>query len=98
MRLHAEVPLVALPGLIPLPVALVVLVLGRTGRGDDRGVHDSCPPKALVVAYQVIVDCTRRTYGTSRASPEAGGSRRSSSVQDRTHPPPTRRSGEAWVI
>jgi len=37
--LHAKVPLVALLGLMHLRVALAGAVLGRTGRGDQGGVH-----------------------------------------------------------
>src|SRR3954453_1775379 len=43
IRLYAEVPLVALPGLVHLRVAAVLLVLGRGRRGDDRGI-DNRPP------------------------------------------------------
>ncbi len=38
--LHAEVILVSLLGLVHLWVALAVLVLGRTGRVDQRGIDD----------------------------------------------------------
>ena len=40
-RLHAEVPLVALFGLMHLGVALAASVLGRAGRGNNGGVHDA---------------------------------------------------------
>ena len=40
VRLHAEVPLLAFAGLAHVRIALLVLVLGRTRRVDDRGVHD----------------------------------------------------------
>ncbi len=40
VQLHAEVPLLALAGLMHLRVTLLVLVLGGAGRTDDRGVHD----------------------------------------------------------
>ena len=39
VRLHAEVPLLALLGLMHLGVALAVLVLRRTRRGNEGGVH-----------------------------------------------------------
>jgi hypothetical protein len=38
--LHAEVPLLAFAGLMHLGIALLVGVLGRAGRADDRGVYD----------------------------------------------------------
>ena len=41
MRLDAEMPLVPFLGLVYLGVTLVVLVLGRTGRGYQGGVHHS---------------------------------------------------------
>lgn len=39
VSLHAEVPLGSLLGLVHLRVALSRLVLGRTRRRDERGVH-----------------------------------------------------------
>ena len=39
VALHAEVPLVALLGLVHLGIARARVVLRRTGRGDQRGVH-----------------------------------------------------------
>ena len=38
--LHAEVPLVAFPGLVHLRVARLVLILGRGRRVDDRRIDD----------------------------------------------------------
>jgi hypothetical protein len=43
VRLHAGLPLVALLGLVHLTVALTAGVLGRTRRGDQRGVHCVVP-------------------------------------------------------
>src|SRR5690606_3340835 len=40
MRLHAEEVLVAFLGLMHLWIALAFLVLGRTGRMDDRGIDN----------------------------------------------------------
>jgi hypothetical protein len=40
VRLHPEVPLLALPGLMHLRIALFLFVLGRRGRVDDRRVDD----------------------------------------------------------
>jgi hypothetical protein len=39
VRLHAKVPLVALLGLMHLRVALAFVVLGRTGRSNQGGIH-----------------------------------------------------------
>ena len=40
MRLHPEVPLIALLGLVHLRVAALLLVLGRRRGGDDGGIDD----------------------------------------------------------
>ncbi len=40
MRLHAEVPLVAFPGLVHLEIPLFRTILRRTRRIDDGGIHD----------------------------------------------------------
>lgn len=40
VRLHAEVPLIALLGLVHLWMARLLGVLGRGGRVDDGGVDD----------------------------------------------------------
>ena len=40
VRLHPEVPLLALAGLAHLGVARLVLVLGRGRGGDDRRIHN----------------------------------------------------------
>ena len=49
VRLHPEMPLVALLGLVPLRVALAFTVLGRAGRGDEGGIH----PRASAAAGPV---------------------------------------------
>lgn len=40
MRFHAEEVLVSILRLVHFRVALAFLVLGRTGRVDDRGIDD----------------------------------------------------------
>ena len=40
VQLHAEIPLLALAGLVHLGVSGLVCVLGGAGRTDDGGVHD----------------------------------------------------------
>lgn len=40
MRLHAEIPLIALPGLLYLGIARLRAVLGRWRRGDQSRIHD----------------------------------------------------------
>src|SRR6266542_7124340 len=41
VRLHPEVPLIALLRLVHLRIALTLRVLGRTRRRDDRRVHNA---------------------------------------------------------
>ena len=55
VRLHAEVPLVALLGLVHLGVALTVLVLGRARRGNDGRVDDAALLEQQALACQVRV-------------------------------------------
>ena len=40
VQLHAEIPLLALAGLVHLGVSCLVSVLGGAGRTDDGGIHD----------------------------------------------------------
>ena len=43
--LHAKVPLISLLGLVHLGVTLALVVLGRTGRRNQRGIHHSAGPE-----------------------------------------------------
>lgn len=52
MHLHAEVPLVAFPGLAHPGIALAIGVLGRTGRGNDGGVQDDASAQAQATLLQ----------------------------------------------
>ena len=56
VHLHAEVPLLALLGLVHLGVALAVLVLGRARRGDDGGVHHRALAHQQTALGEVRVD------------------------------------------
>ena len=56
VRLHAEVPLVALLGLVHFRVAFTLPVLGGTRRRDDGGVHDAALPEQQALALEVLVD------------------------------------------
>ena len=56
VRLHAEVPLVALLGLVHLRVTLAVAVLGRTRRADDRRIDDRTGADLEALLSQVRVD------------------------------------------
>ena len=53
---HAEEPLLALPGLAHLRVALAVLVLRRTRRIDERRIDDGAGPHVQSVLRQVRID------------------------------------------
>ncbi|AAW75732.1 unknown protein [Xanthomonas oryzae pv. oryzae KACC 10331] len=56
VRLHPEVILIPLLGLVHVRIALALLVLGRTGRRNDRGIHDRPAPQTLPFTRQVRVD------------------------------------------
>mmetsp|Transcript_39182 Transcript_39182/g.92016 ORF Transcript_39182/g.92016 Transcript_39182/m.92016 type:complete len:247 (-) Transcript_39182:3189-3929(-) len=56
VRLHAEVPLVALLGLVHLGVALAVLVLGGARRGNDGRVHHRASPEHESLLGQAGID------------------------------------------
>ena len=61
--LHAEVPLIALLGLMHLGVALALLVLGR-GRGrDDRGIDDGAFAQHQALASQMRLDRGEDGFG-----------------------------------
>ena len=52
MRLHPEMPLIALPGLVHLRVAALLLVLGRGRRGDDGRINDCALPHQQAALLQ----------------------------------------------
>ena len=56
VRLHTEMPLIALLGLVHLGVALAAAVLGRTGRGNQRGVHDGAALEQQPLGLQGGID------------------------------------------
>ncbi len=56
MRLHAEVPLVALLGLMHLGVTLAATVLGRAERGDQRGIDHRAALEQQALVGQHCVD------------------------------------------
>jgi hypothetical protein len=55
VRLHAEVPLLALLGLVHVWIPLLILVLGRGRRGDDGGVDDGAAGHLHALRFQVLV-------------------------------------------
>ena len=55
VRLHAEVPLVALASLAHLRIALLLFVLGGTRCADDTGVDDSASRYLQAVLLQILI-------------------------------------------
>jgi len=56
MRFHAEVPLVALLCLMHLGIPLLGPVLRRTGRTDNRRIHDGPVAELQPVRRQIVPD------------------------------------------
>jgi len=54
VRLHPEVPLVALPGLMHLRVPFPILVLGEARRTDDGGVHNGAGGDLQPVLLKIL--------------------------------------------
>src|SRR6266704_5567153 len=54
--LHPEVPLVTLLRLLHLLVPLAFLILGRTGRVDDRGIDDGTGSDSQALGLQMGID------------------------------------------
>ena len=63
MRLHAEVVLVTLLGLMHFRVALTVLVLGRTRRIDQRGIDDRALAQRQPSVAQIAIDDSQDAGG-----------------------------------
>ena len=55
VHLHAEVPFVALSGLVHLRITLASLVLGGAGSRDDGGIYDASFTQHQAVFLQVFV-------------------------------------------
>ncbi|MNV68963.1 hypothetical protein D3C71_1618410 [compost metagenome] len=77
MRLHPEVPLVALLRLVHLRVSFAALVLGGTGRRDDRGIHDGASLQKQPLPGQMSVDLLEDVFG------QVAGLQQMAEVQDR---------------
>ena len=60
MQLHAEIPLLAFAGLVHVVVARLVGVPGRTGRGDDGGIHDGAGIDLQAALLQVLAYLGKR--------------------------------------
>jgi hypothetical protein len=66
MRLHAELPLIALLGLVHLGVAFTAAALGRTRSSDQRGIdrRPSLQEQALGAHCWCVRRCQRHQFGT----------------------------------
>lgn len=75
MRLHAEAPLVALPGLVHFRVTRIVGTPGRAGRINYRGFHNCTHTKALAFAGRVLLTTSSvfAPASTSRAADKDSG-------------------------
>ena len=61
LQRHAEVPLLALAGLVHLRIACTAVVLGGAGRGDDGGFHDGAGADLQAAGLQHLADlCKQR--------------------------------------
>ena len=61
VSLHSEKPLVPFPGGVHLGIALLVFVLGRTRRMDDRCINDRATPHGHTRTTQVRVNGPKDT-------------------------------------
>lgn len=55
VKLHPEIPLLTLPGLVHLRIACLVLVLRRNRRADDRRIHDRPGLHIVLAILQILV-------------------------------------------
>jgi hypothetical protein len=58
VRLHPEIPLLALARLVHLRIALLVLVLCCAGRIDDGCIHDGTAGHLHPILFQIDIDQT----------------------------------------
>ena len=63
MGFHAEVPLIALLGLRHLGITLLVLVLGRTRGGDQRGIDDGAALHGQALVGEHGIDFGKDRHG-----------------------------------
>ncbi len=61
--LHSKMPLVAFLGLVHLGVTSAGGVLGRTGRLDDRGIHNRALANLNALILQQQIDCLKCVVG-----------------------------------
>ena len=77
VRLHPEIPLVALLRLAHLGIALAIFVLGRRRGGDQRRVHDGSATQQRSLLFKVRAD------GIENRLREIMGFKQMAEVEDR---------------
>lgn len=83
-RFHAEVPLLALPCPTHLGVTFAVLVLGRTRRGDQRGVNDDATLHREALFRKYGIDLRKDGNGQLIGLEQTAESEDGTLIQDRT--------------
>ena len=63
MRLHPEVPLVALFGRLHVWITLVITVFGGAGCIDDGGINDGASVYFQAIFFEVLVDVKKQSFG-----------------------------------
>ena len=63
VELHAEVPLVSLPGLLHLWISFSFPVLRRAGRFNDAGIHNRPFPEDQPCFCQMLLDALKQHLG-----------------------------------
>ena len=76
VRLHAKVPFIALPGLVHLGIALAVLILGRAGCMNDRGIDDRAATDRDTAVGQIAMRCRNLQIVVSSGTPDSPRSAR----------------------
>ena len=65
MTFHSKVPLIARLYLVHLWVTLFFGILCRTGRTDERGIHNSSPTHHPPSSLQTAIDCFKEQLSQS---------------------------------
>ncbi len=96
MRLHAEIPLVALLGLMHLRIPLLLAILRRTGRTDDGGIHDGPSADLHAVSRQIRTDPRKELLRPTGGLPADAETYRSSSHRAQARDPDQSPQTAAW--
>ena len=74
VQLHTEIPVFTLARLVHLRVPGFLLILGRGGGRDQRGIHDCALAQAQSAGGQMLVDAAEQDLAQGRAAPADGES------------------------